>query len=120
MKEKIEGLFNKNLEKTLEKAKRKMLQELKDSEARYSGLYESSIDGIVSFDKKGNILDCNQAFARMLGYKKEKLCTISMDDILTKKWAKMVKEIIKSQVIPKGYSDELKLNTKSKVEELFQ
>ncbi|MHA2062261.1 MAG: PAS domain S-box protein, partial [Candidatus Sifarchaeia archaeon] len=111
MEEKIRN-HTENLEKTIEAAKKKMLVDLKDSEARYSGLYESSIDGIVSFDKKGNILDCNQAFAKMLGYKKETLHTLSMEELLTDKWTNMVKEIIKGQVIPKGYSDELEIEYK--------
>ena len=43
--EKIKN-HSENLEKTIEDAKKKMLVELKDSEARYSGLYESSIERV--------------------------------------------------------------------------
>jgi len=39
---------------------------LKDSERRYRGLYESSLDGIAFADLDGNFLECNQSFADML------------------------------------------------------
>ncbi len=111
MEEKIRN-YSENLEKIVEETKQKILEELRASEARYRGLYESSIDGIVFFDKKSNILECNQAFANMLGYTKEVLNTLSMNELLTNRWTTMVKEIIKGQVIPKGHSDEFEIEYK--------
>lgn len=42
--------------------------ELRRSEARYLDLYNSAIDGVVSVDLEGRILECNEAYTSMLGY----------------------------------------------------
>jgi len=42
--------------------------ELRRSEQRYRQLFEKSVAGVAMSDIAGNMLDCNQAWARMLGY----------------------------------------------------
>jgi len=46
---------------------------LRQSEANYRTLVESSPDGIVSANAKGRIIDCNEGICRLLGYTKEEI-----------------------------------------------
>jgi PAS domain S-box-containing protein len=86
--------------------RKKVLQQLKESENKYRTLFESSIDGIAMTNLKGRIIDCNQAFINMLGYRKERLKNLTYFDITPKKWHKKETEIIEKQVMVRGYSDE--------------
>ncbi|HSV42141.1 MAG TPA: PAS domain S-box protein, partial [Methanomassiliicoccales archaeon] len=45
-----------------------MLENLRDSEARYRGLVEMSTDGIALFDENGRLLEWNPAMVRITGY----------------------------------------------------
>ncbi len=55
-------------------SRRKSIEnELKESEKRYRMLVELSQEGISICDENGNITFVNNAFAKMLGYKKEEL-----------------------------------------------
>ncbi|MFX1519406.1 MAG: PAS domain S-box protein [Promethearchaeota archaeon] len=79
---------------------------LKDSEERYRGLYESSRDGIASANMEGNFIECNQAFADMLGYTKQELYSLTYWDLAPKKWHDLTAKIHAEQVFTRGYSDE--------------
>ena len=85
---------------------KKLNKQLVESEERYRGLYESSIDGIVSVDQEDHIVECNQAFAEMLGYSKDELHRLSTSEITPSEWHDMVAKIIAEQVQTRGYSDE--------------
>jgi PAS domain S-box-containing protein len=86
---------------------RKHAQEaLKESEERYHGLYDSSIDGIASADLEGNILECNQAYADMLGYTKEELYKKSLLELVPQESLDIDDTVHIKQVIKNGYSDE--------------
>jgi PAS domain S-box-containing protein len=97
--------YTENLEKRVEER----TFELKESEERYRGLYDSSIDGIASADVKGNIVDCNQAFADMHGYKKEELYKSTYHALTPNKWHDVIDTIVTEQLIPQGYSDEFEI-----------
>ncbi|TXT58577.1 MAG: putative Histidine kinase [Promethearchaeota archaeon] len=86
--------------------RKKVLQRLKESEKRYRELFESSIDGIAMTNLDGRIIDCNEAFVKMLGYRKERLKNLTYFDITPQKWHKKEDEIIKTQVMVRGYSEE--------------
>ncbi len=88
---------------------KKLEKELKESEERYRGLYNSTIDGIVSQDIEGNILDCNQAFIDMHGYTKEEIYQLKLKELIPSKWNKIIERMINEQLIPYGYSDEFEL-----------
>ncbi len=53
---------------------RKRIEEaLRQSEANYRMLVESSPDGVISVDNKVRIIDCNEEICRLLGYPREEL-----------------------------------------------
>jgi PAS domain S-box-containing protein len=76
---------------------------LVSSEKRYRRLFETSQDGIVSRDKDGHMIDCNQAYAKMVGYTKAELKNLSPPELLPEKWRKHRKEVVKD-VLEKGGS----------------
>ncbi|MFX1521820.1 MAG: PAS domain S-box protein, partial [Promethearchaeota archaeon] len=95
-------VYTENLEKLVKES----LLELKESEARYQELYESSIDGIALTNRDAKIVDCNQAFADILGYKKDELYQRTLYNITPRKWHELNKKIFAEQVFVRGYSDE--------------
>jgi PAS domain S-box-containing protein len=75
------------------------------SEHKYRELYENLYDGCVAVDMNGTILESNEAYQNMLGYDEEELYEFTYEDFTPKKWHKMEAEIIKNQVLTKGYSE---------------
>ncbi len=78
---------------------------LRKSEEKYRSLYESSRDGIISADMKGRILDVNQASMDMLGYSKDELRKLTYQQFTPLKWHESDADIIKNQVLARGYSN---------------
>ena len=78
---------------------------LRKSEEKYRSLYESSRDGIISTDMKGHILDVNQACIDMLGYSKDELRKLAYQQLTPLKWHESDADIIKNQVLARGYSN---------------
>jgi PAS domain S-box-containing protein len=63
---------------------RKLAEEaLRQSEVKYRVLVESSPDGILSIDRQGKIVECNDSVCALLGYSREELASISMDRLLS-------------------------------------
>jgi len=90
----------------LEEERKRMEEALRESEEKYRSLYESSKDGIVSCDMQGNFLDANGAFLDMLGYTIEEVKKLSYQQVTPKKWHETEEDIIKNQVMARGYSDQ--------------
>ena len=96
-----------NIKLRSEITKRKEIQrEIKESEKKYRELFESSTEGIIFTDMQGKIIDVNQAYIDMLGYSKERTIKLTYQQITPKKWHKMEAEIVKNQILKRGYSDE--------------
>ncbi len=94
--------YTENLKRIVEQR----TSDLKDSEERYRGLYESSIDGIVSTNLEGNIIDCNQALADMIGYTKQELNKMNYFELIPYKWHAKILTLFTNQIIQRGYSEE--------------
>jgi PAS domain S-box-containing protein len=90
----------------MSETKVKLELDLAESEERYRGLYESSIDGILSMDLEGKIVECNQAFADMLGYAKEEVYNLTYRELTPSKWLDMEAKIVTEQLPIRGYSEE--------------
>jgi PAS domain S-box-containing protein len=94
--------YTANLEheiKEREKAEEALIQ----SEKKYRRLFETSQDGIMARDLQGHMIDCNQAYADMLGYTKKELAKLSVKRLICKKWLEQ-RERINKQVLETGES----------------
>jgi len=108
--------YTENLERLVEER----TLELRESEERYRGLYESSKDGIISADMGGKIMECNQAFAEMLDYTKEELYQLTYWDLISEHWHETQTKMVNEQVLIRGYSDEYEIEGIKKDRTIFQ
>ncbi len=99
---------SKTLRRVLRYAvERKWAEEaLHKSEEKYHTLYESSKEGIAFFDMQGNLIEANPALSNMLGYTVEEIKKLNYQQLTPKKWREMEADIIKRQIVIKGYSNE--------------
>jgi two-component system sensor kinase FixL len=88
--------------KDLEDRKR-WKQELINSETKYRRLYETTHDGIMARDLQGRMIDCNKAYAKMLGYSKKELRNLSIQDLLPEKWLDQREKVVNG-VLQTGHS----------------
>ena len=84
--------------------RKKVEEKLKESEKKYRELYEGSRDGFVRTNMDGNIKEFNQAYKDMLGYSEEELMRLTYKDLTPPNWHSMEAEIVKDQILTKGYS----------------
>lgn len=66
-------------------------------------LYETTQDGIMARDTAGKMIDCNPAYAKMLGYTKKELKNHSVNQLLPKKWQEQREKIV-NKVLQTGHS----------------
>ena len=82
--------------KNQRRAKRALLL----AEKRYCRFFETSHDGIMARDIYGKMIDCNKAYAKMLGYTKKELRNLSVQQLLPELWHeqrdKIVKKVLRS------------------------
>ncbi|MFZ4619422.1 MAG: PAS domain S-box protein [Bacteroidota bacterium] len=57
------------------------LKDLKESEHRYRGIIESSMDGFWTVDYSGKLLQVNEAYCRMSGYSQEELLSMHVSEL---------------------------------------
>ncbi|MCA2001640.1 MAG: diguanylate cyclase, partial [Chloroflexi bacterium] len=86
-------------------ARKQMEEALKASERKYRLLYESMMDGFVRVDMEGHILEYNRAYKELLGYSDEELKALTYMDITPERWREFEADIVKTQILPRGYSD---------------
>jgi PAS domain S-box-containing protein len=66
------------------------------SEQWFRRLYETTLDGIMARDLEGKMIDCNRAYAKMIGYSKKELKRLPPQELLPKKWRKPREKIVKN------------------------
>ncbi len=71
------GSLTHDLEERIEERTR----ELKEQESRFTTVFESSLDGIIIHDLEGNIVDSNEEVTRLLGFSRESLAAIKLEDL---------------------------------------
>ena len=62
------------------------------SEQTYRQLFETNRDGLFVTDRKGRIEDANPAFCRMVGYERDELCAMTVDELTPARWQKLLTE----------------------------
>jgi PAS domain S-box-containing protein len=84
-------------------ARKKAEQELVLAEKRFRRLYMTTQDGIMARDIHGKMIDCNPAYAKMLGYTRKELKNLSVQQLLPEKWHSQRNRIVR-QVLQTGRS----------------
>jgi PAS domain S-box-containing protein len=72
--------------------RKKAEQKLISTEKRYRRLYQTTQDGIMARDLQGKIIDCNQAYAKMLGYTKKELKRLTVKQLLPERWHEQIEK----------------------------
>jgi two-component system sensor kinase FixL len=81
----------------------KSAEQLVFSEKKYRRLYETTQDGIMARDLEAQMIDCNPAYAKMLGYTKKELRCLTVQGLLPEKYHKQREEIVR-KVLQTGKS----------------
>lgn len=88
----------KNRSLNLEIAGRKMVEDtLRESEEKYRLIFEHSPLGLLSFDKKGSILACNDIFVKIIGSSKEAIIGLDMLSLPDKKLVSAFKKALEGE-----------------------
>ena len=86
--------------------KRKQAEEaLRLSEAKYRYLHEAMRDAFATADMRGRLQEFNAAFRKLTGYSAAELRNISYQRLTPRKWHAAEANILKDQVLARGYSD---------------
>ena len=93
------------LEQALAEAKRAQ-DAGRTSEDRFRALFDMSRDGIVFVDLDGHIEEMNQAYLDLVGYDRDEIATHTYQDLTPEKWRAGEADIIETQVMRRGFSDE--------------
>jgi PAS domain S-box-containing protein len=85
---------------------RKQAEEaLRTSEAKYRTLYTGIMDAFVSTDMDGWIVESNEIYQKMLGYTADELQKLTYIDLTPEKWHPIEAEVVRKQILIRGYSD---------------
>lgn len=84
-------------------SEKKAEQALLLAERRYRRLYETTQDGIMARDLEGKMIDCNPAYAKMLGYTRKELRKMAVRQLLPEKWHEQRDRVVK-RVLQTGRS----------------
>ncbi len=72
-------------------ARQDMENARRESEARWQGIFDNSIDGILLFDDEGRIRESNQAACQAFGYTRDEMLQMQLNDLLSPEdWARLV------------------------------
>lgn len=79
---------------------------IKLSEAKYRELFDSNLNGIIRTDLSGRIIEVNPSFLKMTGYKNIGEIKKNYQELTPQKWHSYEEDIVKNQILKRGYSDE--------------
>ncbi|MCJ7769846.1 MAG: PAS domain S-box protein [Dehalococcoidales bacterium] len=86
-------------------------KELRASEEKYRGLFESAHDAIWLHDSEGNIIAANKAAEKLTGYSKEKLTAMNIKSLLSDKNFKIAHQVqsrlLKNESVEQPYEQSL-------------
>jgi len=80
--------------KDAKKSKEQLIAELVESEEKYRIQVEMATDGVFLETVEGRILECNTARAKMFGYTKEEIVSLTIADLVPKDFIKTLPKII--------------------------
>ncbi|MFC1906974.1 PAS domain S-box protein [Chloroflexota bacterium] len=77
-------------------------QALRQGEEKYRSMFESAANMIISVDKDGLIIDCNNRAQQMLGYGPEEIIGRSLEEIVDAAYSERARESLKG-ILTKGF-----------------
>jgi len=80
-------------------------EELQESEIKYRGLYETTLEGILMTDMEGHILECNHAYLHMMDYTEKEIKALTYRQMTPAKWHSMERDIVINKILKTGYSN---------------
>jgi PAS domain S-box-containing protein len=86
-------------------ARKRAEEALARSEAKFRGLFDTMMDGLVVVDMEGHVLESNETYRGMLGFTAEELATRTYPELTPEGWHAAEARIVAEQVLPRGYSD---------------
>ena len=111
---------NRALREADERVRRRRAEHaLQQSEQKYRQFYEFSKHGIAFSDMGGHLLEANQSFLDMLGLTMAEFRELTYQDLTPSKWHEMDADILKNQVMTRGFSDEFEKEHVRKNGEVF-
>jgi PAS domain S-box-containing protein len=66
---------------------------------------ESLLDAGVRVDMDGRLIEANAAYQALVGYTEKELRRLSIRDLVPERWHALEEEVLRTQVLPRGYSD---------------
>ena len=86
-------------------ARKRAEEALAVSEARYRGLFDTMMDGLVVVDMAGTLQEFNETYRKMLGYAADELRTKTYAELTPERWHAEEAKVVAEQILPRGYSD---------------
>ncbi len=86
-------------------ARKRAEEALAVSEARYRGLFDTMMDGLVVVDMAGTLQEFNETYRNMLGYPADELRTKTYAELTPERWHAEEAKVVAEQILPRGYSD---------------
>ena len=86
-------------------ARKRAEEALARSEAKFRGLFDTMMDGLVVVDLEGQVLESNETYRRMLGLTAAELASRTYVELTPERWHAAEARIVAEQVLPRGYSD---------------
>jgi PAS domain S-box-containing protein len=80
-------------------------EKLQASERKYRQLHESMMDAFAVVDMAGVMQEFNNSFEIMVGYTAEELSRLTYKDLTPEKWHAVESDVMRNQVLIRGYSD---------------
>lgn len=91
----------------------RMERKLADSEKKYKHLYNSSPDGLVTLDSSGGIIEANETFTSLLGYRGEEIVDENIKKFIYETALEEFKNVM-DRSIGKGSISNIKIEFKTK------
>ncbi|ADD68338.1 PAS/PAC sensor signal transduction histidine kinase [Denitrovibrio acetiphilus DSM 12809] len=108
IRRKTKELIEKNYELKNEIEEREKIQtELRESQEKYSNLFNTSYNPIAIISEEGSIVDVNGEMVSQFGYEREELLKMFLEMLVTKDYVHRVQEIINKMVKTKKWSFDL-------------
>jgi len=86
-------------------ARKRAEEALAVSEARYRGLFDTMMDGLVVVDMAGKLQEFNETYRKMLGYPADELKTKTYAELTPERWHADEAKVVAEQILPRGYSE---------------